>query len=117
MLPKMAEVHKIMVRLREKIVKLQAKLDKKTKIIRDLKKKFADSYSENKQQRLAILKAEDESKRAVYRFDSLKVRYDIIFKELSTRDDDLTECKREIYELRKIATPAASSLSRLRSQN
>lgn len=113
--PKMAEVHKIMVRLREKLLKLQTKLDKKADIITDLKKKLSEAVSENKQQRYAIIKAEDESKRAVHRFDSLKVRYDIIFKELASKEEDLSDCKREIYELRKIAAPAASSLSRLKN--
>ena len=114
-LPKMAEVHKIMIRLREKLHKVQNKLEKRVEIINDLKKKLTEAVNENKQQRLTILKAEDESKRAMIRFDALKIRYDIIFKELSVKEEDLSNCKREISELRKISAPAASSLSRLRN--
>lgn len=109
------EVHKVIVRLREKATNLESKLSKKNDVIDELKKKLSELTRENQQQRLLILKSDDEAKRSTHQYDSLKVRYDIITKELSAKEDELTKLKHEIIELRNITAPAASSLSRLRN--
>lgn len=112
---KFDEIHKIVARLRDKIEKLRNQNETKDKTIDDLKRKVTDFIKRNQQLKTTGIRLEEDAKISRLRYDNLQLRFDVMFKELALKDDELSRTKKELTHLKSISGPALSRFNNLQN--
>ena len=113
--PELKEATKIISRLREQLRKVHEENEQKDTEIIKLKQKLSELTLQIHRLRLENIKHADNVKRTKIRYDNVKARLEITFKEIGIRDDEITQLKREILLLRKRQQPVASSVTKMQN--
>ena len=112
---KFEEIHRIVARLRDKIEKLRNQNDSKDKTIDELKRKLTDLIKRNQQLKTTGIRLEEDAKIARLRYDNLQLRFEVMFKELALKEDELSRAHKELTHLRNISVPALSRYNKLQN--
>jgi hypothetical protein len=111
---KFDELHRIVTRLRDEVQKLRHQNVKKDAEAADSKRKLTVAIKEGQQQRLALTRAEEETRHVKLENEDLRLRQEIILEELWAREEELNELQREVMQLRALSGPAIVKLNSLK---
>ncbi|OHT09039.1 hypothetical protein TRFO_22196 [Tritrichomonas foetus] len=113
--PEMTEAQKLINKLREQLKRVQISNDQKDIEIMNLKQKISELTLVIHRVKLDNIRSADELKRSKIRYDNIKSRLDICFKEVGIRDDEIQKLKREIVVLNKRVQPMNQQIAKMQN--
>jgi hypothetical protein len=113
--PEMKEASKIIHRLREQLRKSQERCEADELELGELRQKISELMLLIHRLRLDGIRQADELARSKIRFENVKQRLDLCFREVGVRDDAIARLKRELLLLRQEQEPIRASMLRLQN--
>ncbi|EAX94727.1 hypothetical protein TVAG_356060 [Trichomonas vaginalis G3] len=102
-------------KLRETISSQKKTIDQNEQLLSELKKKLNEQLSKNQKLQIEIVKSEDKARRSQIRYDNCSQRLEIAMNQISLKEEELQNLKRELNKLKSLTAPTISAFDRMRN--